>query len=160
VIDVRSHPGEGTAVDVYLPAAEGEGLPAAAAPEEAPDARPRILFVEDEPALLELGQRQLESLGYRVTASASSLEALERFRTAPESWDLLITDNSMPRMTGLVLATEILELRPQMKVMMVSGLAEGLEPATLHAMGIRWVVRKPHTRQALAEAVRAAIEAP
>jgi len=159
VIDVRSHPGEGTTFDVYLPAAEGEALPASPAPAAA-DARPHILFVEDEPALLELGRRQLEALGYRVTASASSLEALERFRMHPDTYDLLITDNNMPRMTGLALATEVLKMRPAMKVMMVSGLAEGLEPATLHALGIRWVVRKPHTRQALAEAVKAAIEAP
>jgi CheY-like chemotaxis protein len=109
--------------------------------------------VEDEEALAVLLKRQLEAAGYRVTVHTSSLQALEDFRAHPNEFDLLLTDNTMPRMTGFALSQEVLKIRPELPVLMVSGLADGMDPEVLRARGIRSALRKPHTRQELCEAI-------
>jgi len=158
-IDVTSAAGEGTRVDVWLPATAaderaGEAAPAAPAP---PAAR-HVLFVEDEPALAVMERRQLESLGYRVTVHTSSVDALEDFMSRPEAFDLMITDNTMPRLTGLALARRVTEKRPELRVLMISGYAENADPALLAEHGVRGVLRKPHSAAELDEALRALFE--
>ena len=120
----------------------------------APAAR-HILFVEDEEVLAKLERRQLESLGYRVTVYTSSLEALEDFRRRPHEFDLLITDNSMPRMPGLALAAEVTRTRPGLPVLMVSGYAENADPEVLRSSGVSATLRKPHTAEELGRAIEA-----
>jgi PAS domain S-box-containing protein len=159
VIDVDSRPGEGTRIDVYVPAAPSADAQTEEGVATTPAAAhvPHILLVEDEEMLAELGRRQLEGLGYRVTAHTSSLGALDAFRANPQAFDAVVTDNTMPRLTGFALAKEMIRIRPEVPILMVSGLAEGLDPEHVYAAGVRMVLRKPHTRAQLADAVRTLI---
>ena len=150
-VELQSRTGEGTNVLVYLPAAVP--LPeAAVAP--AAQSGPRVLLVEDEETLCALSARQLESSGFTVTAFTSSLQALEAFRANPAAFDVIVTDNTMPKMSGMALAHEVLRLRPGTRILLVSGLAETLDPGVLYAKGISGILRKPHTGAELTQAVR------
>ena len=150
VVGLDSRPGEGTTVRVYLPAAAG-------LPREEPVERaatgPRILFVEDEEVLASLSRRQLEMHGFGVTAFTSSLQALEAFRANPDGYDAVVTDNTMPKMSGMALAQEILRIRPGTRILLVSGLAETLDPGVIYAKGVSGILGKPHTGQQLVQAV-------
>ncbi|HXE81561.1 MAG TPA: PAS domain S-box protein [Vicinamibacterales bacterium] len=151
-IEIQSSPGEGTTVSCYFPAAEQTVEVSSA--EDPAQTGPHILFVEDEEALADLGKRQLQAEGFRVTVHTSSLRALEDFRSRPDAFDLVVTDNTMPRMSGMALAQEILRLRPRTRILLVSGLAETLDPGVIHAKGIAGLLGKPHSGQDLANAVR------
>lgn len=158
-IVLESEPGRGTRVDVYLPAHEAPAEPGAnPGMSEHADGRLHVLFVEDEEMLAKLERRQLEALGYRVTVHTSSVEALEDFRRRPGEFDLMVTDNTMPRMTGLQLAGEVTRVRPGLPVLMVSGYADNADPEVLRASGIRATLRKPHTAKELEAALRGLLE--
>jgi len=154
-IELHSRPGEGTTVICYFPAVEQTR--AASLAEPAAGAGPHILFVEDEEALAELGERQLKAEGFHVTVHTSSLRALEDFRARPDAFDLVVTDNTMPRISGMALAQEILRLRPRTRILLVSGLAETLDPGVIYAKGIAGLLGKPHSGQELTNAVRSLI---
>ena len=155
-IAVESEPGRGTRVDVWLPAHVVAHEPTAGrAATGGPVAARHVLFVEDEEVLAQLERRQLQSLGFRVTVYTSSLDALEDFKRRPHEFDVLVTDNTMPRMTGLQLAAEITRLRPDLPVLMVSGYADNADPDVLRASGIRATLRKPHTARELDAALAA-----
>ncbi len=151
-VELHTTVGAGTVVRVFMPAADDSAARAVA--DESGGGGPRILFVEDEEALAALGRRQLEASGFAVTAFSSSLQALEAFRAHPESFDVVVTDNSMPKMTGMALAQEILRVRPATRILLVSGLAETLDPGVIYAKGISGILGKPHTGQQLVQAVR------
>jgi CheY-like chemotaxis protein len=158
-IDLRSAPGAGTTIDVYLPAADTGASGAEPAPAAAPEPR-HILLVEDEEALAAMQRRQIESFGYRVTMHTSSVQALEDFRSRPDAFDLLVTDNTMPKLPGLALAREIHRLRPGLRVLMVSGLVEHDDPEELRRQGIHAILRKPHTGRELQEAIQGLVPEP
>ena len=159
-LEIASVPARGTTVTITLPLG---GAPEAGVPSEAgaaPEARrPHVLFVEDEEVLALMQRRQLEHLGYQVTVHTSSTEALEDFRSRPEAFALLITDDTMPRMTGRALAKEVVAIRPNLPVLMVSG-GSSDDPQGLAALGIRAVLRKPHSAEELGRAIRRALEGP
>jgi hypothetical protein len=156
-LDISSAPGRGTTVTICLPAADPASAPAAvAAPEPATARGPRVLFVEDEPVLALMQRRQLEYLGFDVTVHTSSLEALEDFRARPGAFALLITDDTMPHMTGSALVREVLAIRPDLPVLMVSG-GEASDPRALEAIGVRRLLRKPHSAAELEGAIRAVL---
>jgi hypothetical protein len=151
---IASESGRGTTITIDLPA-EG-AAPRASGAETSGDAearRVRILFVEDEAVLAAMQRRQLEYLGFEVTVHTSSVEALEVFRARPDAFDLLITDDTMPRMTGSALAGEILGIRPDLPILMVSG-GGRTEPGRERPPGVRKVLRKPHTLDELEKAIR------
>lgn len=154
-IDVESRSGEGTRVHIYFPALSGTVPESSTTPIEPVVVNtPHVLFVDDEVALGRMQKRLLESMGYRVTLHASSLSALEEFRANPEQFDVLVTDNTMPRMTGVALAQEIRRIRPGLPVLMVSGITEHVDPETLAEFGIRATLQKPHTSAELDTAIR------
>jgi len=152
-VELRSRVGKGTTVDVYLPAVETEAPPV---PVPEPR-RPSVLFVDDEPALAALGRRQLEAAGFRVSAHTSSLGALEDFRAHPDEYDVIVTDNAMPKMSGAALAAEIRKIRPSAPILIVSGLGSATR-APAESGGPLKILRKPHAGSELVAAVRALLE--
>jgi hypothetical protein len=159
LVTLWSRPGEGTRVEILLPAMPaGQRESGRAAEEPAGLQGRRVMLVDDEQSLASLQMRRLEDLGCRVTVHTSSVKALEDFRLRPDEFDLVITDNTMPRLTGLALAGEIHALRPSLPILMVSGVLEVDDPGRLQASGIRGVLQKPHRTADLEQAVRRAFE--
>ena len=158
-IRVESEPGRGTRFEVYLPRASGAAPPAPApAPAPAPG-RGCILLVDDEPAILSWAGTLLRRLGYNVEACDSGVRALECFHAAPGHFDLVVTDQTMPKMSGTVLVRELLRLRPDLPAIMMSGYRDqGDESA--EAVGVRAFLMKPFSNAQLAEAVRLALGRP
>ncbi len=122
----------------------------------------RILFLDDEEDLVLTYQKMLGKLGYDVVAGTDSLEALEVFKMQPERFDLVITDQTMPHMTGERLAREILRLRPDIPIILCTGLGAtaggAVTDQAARAIGIREVVRKPVERSELAGIIRRLLE--
>lgn len=116
--------------------------------------RERIFFVDDENELAELGKEMLETLGYRVTIWTSSIEALESVRIAPYDIDLVITDMTMPSMTGLEMSREILKVRPDLPIILCTGYSDGLNETGQKETGIKKVLLKPFEIGNLAKAIR------
>jgi adenylate cyclase len=108
-----------------------------------PGGRERMLFVDDEAALVHLWQAALEHLGYSVVVCTSSLKALDVFRAAPQSFDLVITDYTMPTMTGEVLAHELRRIRPDIPIILYTGLSDTMVAERARALGINAFVLKP-----------------
>ena len=153
-ITVESAPGTGTRFDVYLPRCD------AAEPPEIPLERPirghleRILLVDDEPSLVRLWTAMLEQLGYRVTAYTNSQHALEAFRAAPQTVDLVISDQTMPQLTGEAFARELLRLRPDLPLILCTGFSHSLTEEKAKTLGIRALLQKPIGRQELCVTVQ------
>jgi CheY-like chemotaxis protein len=158
IITVYSEPGKGTTFHVYFPRLEGE------VPKELEAAKPiatgkeRILFVDDEEAILDMGKKILERLGYEVSISKSGTEALELFRAQPDRFDLLITDMTMPNMTGEILATKLLEIRPDVPIILCSGFSEQIGEEKARAFGIRAFLLKPVIGDQLATTIRQVLD--
>jgi signal transduction histidine kinase/CheY-like chemotaxis protein len=154
VITVESGAGGGTVFQVFLPIVERNGidLPPAAAT-QIPRGQGRILLVDDEPALTDMGQEILKILGYEVEALTSSTTALEHFRQHPLRYDLAILDLTMPQMTGAELAREILQIRPDLPIILTSGFAEQLRQEESKNAGIRALLKKPFRLKTLAETI-------
>ncbi|MEZ6024993.1 MAG: ATP-binding protein [Planctomycetota bacterium] len=160
-IRVRSAVGKGACFDVYLPAL-GDGPPeenGAVASDEARGSE-RILLVDDEPAIVDSLGRGLQELGYDVDTAVSAPHALAKARNAPGSYHVLVTDHTMPRMTGLALATEVREWQPEMRVLLVTGYAGGLERQVLADAGVDALMSKPVRAHDLGRAIRQALGRP
>jgi CheY-like chemotaxis protein len=129
-ISVYSEPGIGTTFHTYLPAVKSiaEALPEIAKP--AQQGSESILFVDDETMIVDIGREMLNRLGYNVTTRTSSIEALELFRMKPMEFDLVITDQTMPQMTGTDLAKEILHIRPSIQGQILQGRFSGSGPTS------------------------------
>ena len=123
-----------------------------------PTGSERILFIDDEHALIEIGSQMLERLGYEVVTRQGSVEALELFRAEPDKFDLVITDMTMPHMTGDKLARELMKIRPDIPVILCTGHSKLVSEAKAKDMGIRAFVMKPILKRTLAEAVRKALD--
>jgi signal transduction histidine kinase/ActR/RegA family two-component response regulator len=157
---IESEPGRGTVVKCFFPASPvvAEELPALVVNGPVPRGHgERILFVDDQPAMADVGTRRLVSLGYEVAAFTAPAAALAAVVANPAAWDLLMTDNSMPGMSGLELALAATDLHPGLPVLMMTGWAEDLPPDRLQAAGVRGLLAKPATLAELAVAVHAAL---
>ncbi|MDU0458478.1 MAG: response regulator [Geobacteraceae bacterium] len=153
-ISVYSEPGQGTTFHVYLPRIVDETPQQAQTQETNYRGTERILFVDDEKVLVDLGQYLLQELGYRVTTETSSLEALERFRANPDAFDLVITDMTMPGLTGRELARQLLSIRPDIPIIMCSGLTEFINSSEAREIGVRDFFMKPYVASAMAKTIR------
>jgi CheY-like chemotaxis protein len=143
VITVSSTPGQETTFVVYLPQSEPHPAPLTRLQEPVPRGHECLLFVDDEEALVRLGQAQLAQLGYEVVACASSMEALEVFQAAPQRFDLVITDQTMPHMTGESLTRALRHLRPDLPVILCTGFSDVMTAEKAQALGIDAFCMKP-----------------
>ncbi len=155
---VESTPGRGTTFTLYFPVLgsqlAGDSAPATAVPRGAGE---RVLFVDDEPSLAAVTRRMLERLGYRVVAHASSIEALAAFRADPSAFDVVISDLTMPDMTGAQLALEMRRVRANVPVILSTGYLDRLDAEAARALHARELLIKPYTTEDLATAVRRAL---
>jgi PAS domain S-box-containing protein len=158
LITVDSEPDKGTAFHVYLPKA---GTPASAdtvSSRTIQGGKERILFVDDEEMLVELNSQRLERLGYEIVSSTGSREALDIFKADPGRFDLVITDYTMPNMTGLELAQALVEIRPDIPIILCSGLNESITAEQMARHGIRAFMVKAADRQEQATAIRRVLD--
>ena len=159
-IEVTSVPGQGTTFDLYFPRITELGEIGGVCDElRISRGTERILFVDDEPALAELGKQALEAMGYRVQAHGDSREAWTQFVADPEAFDLVITDLTMPGMTGAQMAEKILALRPGIPVILTTGYSDILTEAEARELGVREYLFKPLSTARLAEVVRQVLDA-
>jgi len=158
-IIVSSELGKGSIFRIYLPKVESDGAPSSIDTESIATGTESILFVDDEPTLVKIGKRMLESLGYKVTGRVSAIEALELFKARADSFDLVITDMTMPQMTGDELANELIRLRPEIPVILCTGYSSQINEQQAKAMGIRAFVSKPVLRRDIAETIRDILDA-
>jgi PAS domain S-box-containing protein len=154
LVTVYSVPGAGSTFTLYLPLAESGvvALPARPADGLVPGVG-RVLLADDEQTLREVGQRMLEQVGYVVETARNGEEALDLVRSAGVPFDLVILDWNMPRMGGREACRAIRALRPELRVILASGLAETAPPDELRADGFIGVVQKPYSMADLAEVV-------
>jgi signal transduction histidine kinase/ActR/RegA family two-component response regulator len=156
-IRVQSALGRGTEFDILFPVAEQITEPLQRCDEPLVQGCERVLFVDDEPALADLGKSMLERLGYEVHACTSPLEALETFRSAPERYDILVTDLTMPHLTGINLAGELRRLRRDLPVLICTGYSEAVGEQHARALGIDGFLPKPLLLQDLSREIRRAL---
>jgi CheY-like chemotaxis protein len=152
-INVKSEPGIGAAFDLLLPKVEQEEEPAVESFSlPSGDAR-RILVVDDEEHLVNVVKNVLSDFGYQVVGKTNSVEAMQLFRQEPEQFDLVIADCTMPRMTGVELAGEMLSIRSDIPIILCTGFNESINREQAVAMGIRDLMMKPISASELTKMV-------
>ena len=142
-ITVSSVPGRGATFEVYLPQVDMPVEEDSTPPTAATGGTRRILFVDDELAVAQVGQEMLQALGYVVMASTNPLEALEVFRAAPQRFDVVITDQTMPAMTGDKLVFELRRIRPDIAIILCTGYSHILAEEQARAIGVDAYLLKP-----------------
>jgi signal transduction histidine kinase/CheY-like chemotaxis protein len=157
-ITVESREGKGTVFQVFLPITDQKY---SFKKEKKKPIRPgdeSILFIDDEEDLLDSGKRTLERLGYKVTISINPEEAIEIFRRCPEDFNLVITDMTMPFMTGIELSRELLDIRDDIPIILCSGYNQLLTPEKIRSSGIRDFIMKPFAKNEIAEIIRKVLD--
>ena len=161
-ITVYSELGKGTTFHVYLPRyLQEQGVDATVvtvAP--LPRGHEHILVVDDEPAIVEMMRLTLKALGYRVTACSDSRQALEQFEAQPTAFDLVLSDVTMPHLTGAELAQRLLVCRPNLPIILCTGFSEIINEEMAKALGICRLLMKPVLRDELARALRQVLDHP
>jgi two-component system cell cycle sensor histidine kinase/response regulator CckA len=153
-ISVNSELGKGTTFGIYFPVIEMEAETETETDEKLPTGNERILFVDDEESMVYVARSRLERLGYQVDAETSPVEALKLFRDIPNQFDLVITDMSMPQMSGERFVKEILKIRPDIPTILCTGYSEKIDKQKAKEMGICQYIEKPINRSVLAKSVR------
>ena len=154
-ITISSKPGDGSTFTVYFPRAKPAPKGRAGGKGAIQQGRKeRLLFVDDEEPIVQIGIRMLGRLGYDVTATQSSVEALRIFTLDPNAFDLVITDQTMPGLTGTLLVEELRKVRPDIPVILCSGRADLMSPHQAKKLGIAAYVAKPFSREELARALQ------
>jgi PAS domain S-box-containing protein len=156
-ITVSSRVEAGTTFEVYLPRARGAAGTAEPEEGEAAGGSEQILFVDDEEMVIASVPLMLERLGYKVTALSRPVEALDLFRQDPQGWDLVITDQAMPDMTGDSLTRELLRIRPDIPVILCTGYSDSLRENEARAAGVRAFLLKPFSIGQIATRIRSAL---
>jgi CheY-like chemotaxis protein len=157
-IIVYSRPGAGSTFIVFLPRVHTAPSDEAKIAESLPIGKGRILFVDDEDALVVLGKEMLEGFGYEVIGATDGMAALDAFYKDPLSFDLVITDYTMPHMTGVELARKVFRIRPGLPLIMCTGFSEMINEEKAKAAGICEFLLKPITRQDMAEVIARALQ--
>ena len=157
-IAVETVPGHGTTFTIYLPAAPAAVKSEVPAAEDTPKGgSARILFVDDEAALVDLAVKTLEPYGYRVTGMSDSARALDAFTSDPDGFDLIVTDQTMPKVTGIEIAKAALGARPDIPVILFTGHSENIDQLHARAQGVHNLLHKPVVGRKLVNAVERAL---
>lgn len=157
-ITVQSETGAGSTFIVHLPAIDRETESAAVPAAILAEGRERVMFVDDQAILVDMGREMLEGLGYEVVPATGSAEALAIFREQPARIDLVITDMTMPGMTGKDLAKELLKIRPDLPIILCSGFSELITEEEAKRVGIKKFLMKPLSLRTLAKLVRETLD--
>ncbi|MFH1981344.1 MAG: PAS domain S-box protein [Pseudomonadota bacterium] len=158
-VRVSSSPGQGATFQVCLPVLESGAVAAETGTGQVvPSGSERILLVDDEAPIINLVTQMLERLGYRVTARTSSSDALDLFRSDPRAFDLVITDMTMPHMTGDRLARELLSLKPDIPIIICTGFSERISQTLALALGIKGFLLKPVVKSEMAKTIRQVLD--
>ncbi len=145
IVTVKSHLGMGTTFYIFLP--NIDAIPTVSSGQTEiphyPKQQGHILFVDDEESLCIMGQDFLEHLGYTVTVCSNGVTALEIFQSNPRQFDAVITDQTMPKLTGDMFATELLRINPNLPIILYTGFSHTMTPEKSHRLGIRRLLHKP-----------------
>ena len=158
-IFVESEPGKGTTFHVYFPATEEKPEEKLEEDGPLPTGNESILFVDDEEMLVNIGKDIIERQGYSVTAKADSVEALELFKSNPAQFDLVITDQTMPNMTGAEFAEQLLRLKPDLPIILCTGFSSKVDKVKAKQIGIKEFASKPLHRKDIARLIRKVLDA-
>ena len=153
-----SKPGTGSTFRVFLPVFKRRLESEERIERPIPTGTERVLFIDDEPAIVNIGKQTLELLGYDVVTRTSSIEALEFFKTQPDTVDIVITDLTMPNMTGEELAKELMQIRPDIPIILCTGFSVRMDEKKAMGMGIRAFVSKPILKREIAETIRKVVD--
>lgn len=153
-ISVYSEPGKGTCFKILIPAVEQPVETQLGKNINPVKGSGNILLVDDEKAILDMGRQMLERLGYRVIVQSNPLEALNLYKSRPNMFDLIITDMTMPQMTGDKLSKEILKIRPDMPIILCTGFSEKINKEYASQIGIRKYIEKPLNKRELSIALQ------
>jgi len=154
-IRVTSAPGQGSRFEIIFPAAPVAEPPVSESAAELVAGNGRhVMLVDDEPALVRVGRLMLERLGFQVTIFTDSAQAWEVFAAAPDRFDLVISDQTMPRLTGLELSNQMLRLRPALPVILMTGYHATASPERVRAAGVAELMMKPFTFDSLNATLR------
>ena len=157
-VTVESEPGQGATFRVYLPVIESAAEKARKSAGRIAGGHERILLVDDDRVVISVIKRLLDRSGYDVTTRSGGVESLETFRGHPDDFDLVITDQTMPKMTGMKLAGELLNIRPDLPIILISGFGDEVTEKSARARGIKEFILKPVSREDLSKAVRRVID--
>ncbi|MCF8144189.1 MAG: PAS domain S-box protein [Deltaproteobacteria bacterium] len=157
-VTVGSRPGEGSVFEVFLPVIEEKSEAETRRPRPIPTGKERILFVDDEKEIADITREVLESLGYRVHVENNPAKALKVFGKRSDEFSLVITDMTMPGMTGEVLARKLIDIRADIPIIICTGYGEVIGEARTREMGVREILRKPATIGTVAETVRRVLD--
>jgi signal transduction histidine kinase/CheY-like chemotaxis protein len=161
-IRVQSKPGHGATFHIFLPCVSEPAPPAgrqAQTDRPLPSGKGRVLWVDDEPGVLDMGRQMLAQFGFHVTVCESASRALQLFGDNPGRFDVVITDQTMPQMTGEKLARRMMAIRPDIAIVMCTGYSEVFTEADAESMGIREYFQKPLDMESLAMTIQQIIEA-
>lgn len=154
MITVDSTPGKGTTFDVFFPSIEGHVEHDIEVSDALQRGDENLLFVDDVPEMVNSYRSALVRLGYEVSGRTSSIEALEAFKAQPDKYDLIITDQAMPHLTGQMMAKEMMAIRPDIPIIICAGHGDGLDEDTAKEMGIAAVIMKPIVMRDIAGTIR------
>jgi CheY-like chemotaxis protein len=159
IITVHSGPKKGSVFEVLLPVIDAETERKIEEPDTTlSTGSERILFVDDEPSLVNMVRQILERLGYQIETKLNPIEALALFRSRPDQFDLVITDMAMPEMTGQKLVKEILNIRPDLPIILCTGYSEKISKEKAEELGIKTLVFKPFSVHEFTVTVRKVLD--
>jgi PAS domain S-box-containing protein len=158
LITVESELGKGTTFSIFFPVVKKEAVIETKTDDKIPTGEERILFIDDEESIAKLGRQSLERLGYKVKATISPMEALELFRSQPDEFDLVITDLTMPKMTGDKLVKEILNIRTDIPIILCTGFSDKIDEKKAKEIGAANFIEKPINQRDFAFKVRKVLD--
>jgi CheY-like chemotaxis protein len=156
-ITVESQSDRGTKFHVFFPLSSAVAESMVPGSAESLIGKGRLLFIDDEPSILSLGAQYLSQMGYEVQTSDDAVEALKLYQRAPNRYDLVVTDMTMPKLSGDMLAKEIFKINPNTPVIMCSGYPTDAVRNNIHPMGVKAFLQKPYEMRTLAKAIKQAL---